>query len=92
MPWQVQGSRRNPEGTIRSVIIISFTRLIESRRGSAPDDDGHAMEIYRIAGKKAAVLLDPFEIPAKAILTGVQLDRGGQMTLMILCMYISVLL
>lgn len=35
------------------------------------------MEIYRIAGKKAAVLLDPFEIPAKAILTGVQLDRGG---------------
>ena len=37
------------------------------------------MEIYRTAGKKAAALLDPFAIPVKAFLTGIQHDAGGKM-------------
>ena len=36
------------------------------------------MEIYRTAGKKAVVLLDPFVIPAKAFLTGIQHNKGGK--------------
>lgn len=35
------------------------------------------MEIYRIAGKKAVALLDPFAVPANAFLIGIKYDKGG---------------
>jgi len=37
---------------------------------------GNAMEIYQNAGKKANALLDPFGVPARAFLVGVQRDKG----------------
>lgn len=37
------------------------------------------MGIYRNAGKKAIALLDPFAIPAKAFLVGIQYDKGGKL-------------
>ena len=43
------------------------------------DGDGDdSMEIYQTAGKKAVVLLDPFAMPAKAFLTGIQHDTAGK--------------
>ncbi|KIK79864.1 hypothetical protein PAXRUDRAFT_16093 [Paxillus rubicundulus Ve08.2h10] len=36
------------------------------------------MELYRNAGKKAVALLDPFGVPAKAFLIGIQHDSGGK--------------
>ena len=41
------------------------------------DDGGNDMEIYRIAGKKAVALLDPFAVPANAFLIGIKYDKGG---------------
>lgn len=35
------------------------------------------MEMYRIAGKKAAALLDPFAVPMNAFIIGVQHDKCG---------------
>lgn len=50
-----------------------YSQLIPIR---AANDD--AMDIYRNAGRKAVALLDPFAIPAKAFLTGIQHDMGGK--------------
>ena len=34
------------------------------------------MEMYRIAGKKAAALLNPFVLPTNAFVCGIDYDRG----------------
>ena len=34
------------------------------------------MEMYWIAGKKAAVLLNPFMLPTNAFVCGIDYDRG----------------
>ncbi|KAG9309047.1 hypothetical protein JVU11DRAFT_11061 [Chiua virens] len=36
------------------------------------------MKPYRVAGKKAAALLDPFGVPQTAFLIGIQHDQGGK--------------
>lgn len=44
----------------------------------ADGDGGDPMEIYRNMGKKAIALLDPFGVPAKAFLIGIQHNKGGK--------------
>lgn len=64
---------------MRSINNILHVQLISIGRATTNGNEDDAMEIYRTAGKKAAALLDPFAIPAKAFLTGIQHDAGGKM-------------
>ncbi|KIJ04300.1 hypothetical protein PAXINDRAFT_159417, partial [Paxillus involutus ATCC 200175] len=65
--------KTSTQDLLNAVSCVHPSKLSSS--SDAKETDG--MEVYHIAGKKAAALVDPFGVPAKAFLTGLQHDRGG---------------
>ena len=50
--------------------------FIEFKGSASGSDRGNVMEIYQNVGKKANALLDPFGVPARVFLVGIQRDKG----------------
>ncbi|KAG9314877.1 hypothetical protein JVU11DRAFT_3978 [Chiua virens] len=73
-------NKKNKVKELTSALIGTATNKKSKNASDNGDDKLSATEkeIYRFAGKKAVVLLDPFTVPEQAFNTGIQHDMGGQ--------------
>ncbi|KAH0831875.1 hypothetical protein J3R83DRAFT_12746 [Lanmaoa asiatica] len=72
-------SSENPKYKTEELLnALTNTSTLRKAKKVTNGDGGDPMETYRNAGKKAIALLDPFGVPAKAFLIGIQHDKGGK--------------
>ncbi|KAI9570726.1 hypothetical protein HD554DRAFT_2037207 [Boletus coccyginus] len=56
-------------------LLNALTNTSTKKSKKSSNEDGNDMKIYRITGKKATALLDPFAVPMNAFIIGVQHDK-----------------